>query len=164
MFIFIFIGAALVPLGLALRNRLAHGAPVLANSSMVFAGIWAALMYASGMISNVGIEAVADLAASEPDRAVAVWSTLDIVTNGLGGGNELVGGIWILLVSIAGLITTRLPRWLNVVCLITAVVGLVTVVPDFEAVEMVFSLGSIIWFLGVGITLLRDRTPVRTTR
>ncbi|MBK7021560.1 MAG: hypothetical protein IPH38_18700 [Candidatus Microthrix sp.] len=82
---------------------------MLANSSMVFAGIWAALMYASGMISNVGIEAVADLAASEPDRAVAVWSTLDIVTNGLGGGNELVGGIWILLVSIAGLITTRLP-------------------------------------------------------
>ena len=110
---------------------------------MVFAGIWAALMYASGMISNVEIEAVADLAASEPDRA---------------------GGIWILLVSVAGLITTGLPRWLNVVGLITAVVGLVTVVPDFEAVEMVFSLGSIIWFLGVGITLLRDRTPVRTTR
>ena len=131
---------------------------------MVFAGIWAALMYASGMISNVGIEAVADLAASEPDRAVAVWSTLDIVTNGLGGGNELVGGIWILLVSIAGLITTRLPRWLNVVCLITAVVGLVTVVPDFTAAEMVFTLRSFIWFLGVGITLLRDRTPVRTTR
>lgn len=161
--IFIVFGAALVPLGLALRDRLAD-TPVLANASMVFAAIWATLMYATGMISNIGIEAVADLAASEPDRAVTVWSTLDIVANGLGGGNELVGGIWILLVSIAGLITTRLPRWLNIVGIITAGAGLFTVVPDFEAVEMVFGLGSIIWFIGVGITLLRDRTPVGTTR
>ena len=161
--IFIVFGAALVPLGLALRQRLAD-APVLANAAMVFAAIWAGLMYATGMISNIGIEAVADLAASDPDRAVTVWSTLDIVTNGLGGGNELVGGIWILLVSIAGLITARLPRWLNVVGLATAVAGLVTVVPDFEAAEMVFGLGSIIWFIGVGITLLRDRTPAGSTR
>ncbi len=161
--IFIVFGAALVPLGLALRTRLAQ-APILANSSMVFAGIWAALMFATGMISNIGIEAVADLAASEPDRAITVWSTLDTITNGLGGGNELVGGIWILLVSIAGLITAKLPRWLNVVGIITAVAGLVTVVPNFEAVEMVFGLGSIIWFVGVGITLLRNRTPDGTTR
>ena len=137
--IFIVFGAALVPLGLALRNRLAQGAPALANASMVFAGIWAT-------------------------RAATVWSTLDAVNNGLGGGNELVGGIWILLLSIAGLITARLPRWLNVVGLATAVAGLVTVVPDFEAAEMVFGLGSIIWFIGVGITLLRDRTSVRTAR
>ena len=161
--IFIVFGAALVPLGLALRQRLAE-TPVLANTAMVFAAIWAGLMYATGMISNIGIEAVADLAASDPDRAVTVWSTIDTVTNGLGGGNELVGGIWILLVSIAGLITAKLPRWLNVVGIVTAIAGLVTVVPDLEAAEMVFGLGSIIWFVGVGVTLLRNRTRVGTAR
>ena len=160
--IFIVFGAALVPLGLALRKRLAE-APILANTAMVFAAIWATLMFATGMISNIGIEVVADLAASDPDQAITVWSTLDAVTNGLGGGNELVGGIWILLVSIAGLITARLPRWLNVVGVVTAVAGLVTVVPDFEA-EMVFGLGSIIWFVGVGVALLRHRTTVGTAR
>ena len=103
--IFIVFGAALVPMGLALRQRLAGAAPLLANAAMVFAAIWAALMYATGMISNIGIESVADLAETDPDRAVTVWSTIDTVTNGLGGGNELVGGIWILLVSIAGLFT-----------------------------------------------------------
>ena len=161
--IFIVFGAALVPLGLALRARLA-AAPVLADASMVFVGIWATLMFATGMISNIGIEAVADLAGSEPDRAATVWSTLDAVTNGLGGGNELVGSIWILLVSIAGFITARLPRGLNVVGIVTAVAGLITVVPGLESVEMVFGLGSILWFVGVGITLQRDRTPVRTAR
>lgn len=154
--IFIVFGAALVPMALALRQRLASAAPLLANTGLVFAAIWATLMYATGMISNIGIEAVADLAESDPDRAVTVWSAIDTVTNGLGGGNELVGGIWILLVSIAGLLTARLPRWLNVVGIVTAVAGLVTVVPDFEAIEMVFGLGSIVWFIGIGATLLRD--------
>ena len=154
--IFVVFGAALVPLGLALRQRFADRTPTLANAGMVFAAIWAALMFATGMISNIGIEAVADLADSDPDQAVNLWSAIDTVTNGLGGGNELVGGIWIALVSIAGLATAGLPRWLNRVGLVTAVAGLVTVVPDFEAVEMLFGLGSIIWFVGVGVALRRD--------
>ena len=78
-------------------------------------------------------------------------------------GNELVGGIWILLVSIGGLLTARLPRRLNVVGVVTALAGLVTVVPDFEAVEMVFGLGSIVWFIGVGLSLLRLREPAEVT-
>jgi hypothetical protein len=155
--IFIVFGAALVPMGLALRQRLADETPLLANAGMVFAATWAALMYATGMISNIGIEAVADLAETDPDRAVTVWSTIDTVTDGLGGGNELVGGIWILLVSVAGLLTATLPRWLNIIGIVTAVAGLITVVPGFEAIEMVFGLGSIVWFIGVGVALLRDR-------
>jgi len=153
--IFIVFGAALVPLALALRQRLVDRAPILANTATVFAAIWAALMYATGMISNIGIEAVADLADTNPDRAASVWSAIDTVTNGLGGGNELVGGIWIGLISLAGFVTARLPRWLNVTGVVTAIAGLVTVVPAFEAVEMVFGLGSIVWFIGAGIALLR---------
>jgi hypothetical protein len=157
--IFIVFGAALVPLALALRQRLVDRAPILANTATVFAFIWAALMYATGMISNIGIEAVADLADTDPDQAASVWSAIDTVTNGLGGGNELVGGIWIGLISIAGFATARLPRWLNVTGVVTAIAGLVTVVPQFEAVEMVFGLGSIVWFIGAGITLLRRDEP-----
>ena len=160
--IFIVFGAALVPLALALRQRLVDRAPILANTAAVFAAIWAALMYATGMISNIGIEAVADLADTDPDRAASVWSAIDTVTNGLGGGNELVGGIWIGLISIAGFATARLPRWLNVTGVVTAIAGLVTVVPAFEVVEMVFGLGSIVWFVGAGVALLRsvDRAGV----
>ena len=158
--IFLVFGAALVPLALALRQRFADRTPTLANTGMVFAAIWAALMYATGMISNIGIEAVADLAETDPDRAVTVWSAIDTVTNGLGGGNELVGGIWIALVSVAGMLTSRLPRWLNGVGVVTAVAGLLTVIPDFEAIEMVFGLGSIVWFVGIGVVLRRSESSV----
>lgn len=161
--IFIVFGAALVPMGLSLRSRLVGGAPILANTAAVFAMIWAGLMFATGMISNIGIESVADLAESDPDGAVTVWSSIDAVTDGLGGGNELVGGIWILLVSIAGIATSRLPRWLNVVGIVSAVAGAITVVPAFEAVEMVFGLGSIVWFVGVGVALLRNDSELGGT-
>ncbi|MFN3215555.1 MAG: hypothetical protein ACE367_03580 [Acidimicrobiales bacterium] len=154
--IFIVFGAALVPMALALRARLVQRTPILADTAAVFAMVWAGLMIATGMISNIGIEAVADLADTDPDQAAGLWSSIDTVTNGLGGGNELVGGIWILLVSIAGLISAGLPRWLNIVGVVTAIAGVVTVVPELEAVEMVFGVGSIIWFIGVGATLLRS--------
>lgn len=156
--IFLVFGAALVPLALALRQRFADRTPALADAGMIFAVIWAGLMFATGMISNIGIEAVADLAETDLDGAVTVWSAIDAVTNGLGGGNEIVGGIWIALVSIAGVLTARLPRWLNGVGIVTAIAGVVTVVPDFEAVEMVFGLGSIVWFVGIGIVLRRSTT------
>ena len=99
----------------------------------------------------------------DPERAITVWSSIDTVTNGLGGGNELVGGIWILLVSTAGFAAKRLPQWLNVVGVVTAVAGVFTVVPAFDAIEMVFGLGSIAWFIGAGVTLLRDREPAEAT-
>lgn len=154
--IFIVFGAALVPLGLALRRRLADRSPILADSAAVFAAIWAVLMFATGMISNIGIESVADLAQTDPEQAVGLWSSIDAVTNGLGGGNEIVGGIWILLVSIAGLLTAQLPRWLDLAGIVAGIAGAATIVPDFAAAEMVFGLGSIIWFLGVGTALLRS--------
>ena len=58
--------------------------------------------------------------------------------------------------SIAGFAAKRLPQWLNVVGVVTAVAGVFTVVPAFEAIEMVFGLGSIVWFIGAGVTLLRN--------
>lgn len=152
--IFIVFGAALVPFGMALRKRFADDVPILADAAAVFAMIWSGLMFATGMISNIGIESVADLAETDPDAAAELWSAIDTVTNGLGGGNELVGGLWILLVSIAGFVTGRMSTWLNVVGVTTALAGVVTVVPALEAAELVFGLGSIIWFIGAAGSLL----------
>ncbi len=76
-------------------------------------------------------------------------------TNGLGGGNELVGGLWVLLVSIAGWRTRALPRALNAVGIVSAAAGLITVIPGFEDVGMVFGLGLIVWFAWLGTVLLR---------
>jgi hypothetical protein len=153
--IFLVFGAAIIPLARALHSRLRDASPLLADTGAVFADIWAGLMFATGMISNIGIGVVADLVETNPAQAEAVWSSIDAVTNGLGGGNELVGGMWVLLVSLAAWKTQALPRALNALGVVSAAAGLITIVPGLEDVGIVFGLGLIVWFAWVGVVLLR---------
>ena len=164
--IFLVFGVAIIPLARALHRRLADISPQLADIGTVFAYIWAGLMFATGMISNIGIAAVADLAESDPEAAEALWLSIATVTDGLGGGNELVGAMWILLVSLAAWGSGRLPTGLNVLGIISAVAGLVTLVPGLSDVGMIFGLGSIAWFAWTGVVLLRftDTDPVDDSR
>lgn len=156
--IFLVFGVAIIPLARSLRERLADVNPQLADIGAVFAYIWAGLMFATGMTSNIGIAAVADLNETDPAAAEALWSSISTVTDGLGGGNELVGGMWILLVSLAAWGTKRLPKGLNVLGIISASAGLITLVPGLTDVGMIFGLGSIAWFAWTGIVLLRHPT------
>lgn len=153
--IFLVFGVAIIPLGRALHRRLTDVSPQLADIGAVFAYIWAGLMFATGMISSIGITAVADLEETDPAAAEHLWSAIDTVTNGLGGGNELVGGMWILLVSLAAWGTGRLPTGLNILGVVSAAAGLITLVPGLADVGTVFGLGSIVWFAWTGIVLLR---------
>ena len=76
--------------------------------------------------------------------------------NGLGGGNEIAGGVWVLLVSLAALRTSALPTAMNYLGAVSGVAGLVTIIPSLEAVGAIFGLGLIVWFVWLGAVLLRD--------
>ncbi len=154
--IFIIFGLALVPLVLALHDRLKSGTPALAQAGAAFGLIWAGLVLATGMITNIGLGTIADLASTDPAQAASVWSALDSVQNGLGGGNEIAGGIWVLLVSVAALQSGALPRALNYLGAVSGAAGLVTVLPGLEPVGMVFGLGLIAWFGWVGVVMVRQ--------
>lgn len=157
--IFIVFGLALVPLVLVLRDYLKPASPGLAQAAGAFGLIWAGLVLAAGMVTNIAISTVADLHDTDPAAAEPVWSALDSVQNGLGGGNEIAGGVWVLLVSWAALKTAVLPRALNYLGLIAGAAGLVTIIPGLEDVGAVFGLGLIVWFAWVGVILLKETTP-----
>ncbi|MEM7273715.1 MAG: DUF4386 family protein [Actinomycetota bacterium] len=164
--IFLVFGVAIIPLARALHGRLQPVSPLLADIGAVFAYIWAGLMFATGMIYNIGFPAVGDLAETDPAQAEAVWSSIATIGDGLGGGNELVGGVWVLLVSLAAWATTALPRALNALGIISAISGLITLIPGLSDVGIVFGLGLIVWFAWVGVVLVRnptDAAPEATT-
>ena len=69
-----------------------------------------------------------------------------MVVNGLGGGNEVVGGMWLFLVSVAALRTNGLPRLLGYFGMIVSVAGLLTTIPPLKDLGAVFGLGLIAWF------------------
>jgi len=73
----------------------------------------------------------------------APLSMLD-VPEALVGRVEVVGGIWILLVTWGALLAGRLPRKLNYLGVVVGVAGVLTVVPALEVLGIGFRLGEIV--------------------
>jgi len=125
--------------------------------------IWAGSLIASGMVSNAGIAPAVALYAKNPVQAALTWQGIESVASGLGNGNgEILGGLWTLLVSLAGLRAGGLPKALNILGLLVGAVGILSIIPGLtEMLVGVFGLSQIIWFVWLGIVLLRSN-PVKT--
>ena len=149
-------GASLVVLSLALHERLDGRKSALARTATAFGIIWAVLVIASGMIYNVGMETVISIHATNPEQAATIWLAIESVFNGLGGGVEVVGGIWVLLLSVAALRSATFSRGLNYLGYLVATAGLLSVIPALsEITASIFGLAQIVWFAWLGIAMLR---------
>ena len=155
LLIYVVFGAFLVVLALALYERLKAGAPAIMQVATAFGLIWAGLVIASGMIANIGMSTVVNLYSKDPDQAASLWLAISTVQEALGGGNEIAGGLWVLLLSWAALSTSGLPRALNYLGVVIGLAGILTVVPNFGVLMDVFGLGQIVWFAWLGIVMLR---------
>jgi len=155
LIIFVVFGIFLVVLVLALYDRLKATSTAMVQTAAAFGLIWAALVIASGMVANIGLGTVVDLYGKNPAQATSVWLALNSVENGLGGGNEIAGGLWVLLTSWAALQAGDLPKALNYLGVVIGVAGLLTVIPALEVLGAIFGFGLIVWFVWLGILLLR---------
>jgi hypothetical protein len=156
LIIYVVNGIFLIVLVLGLYERLQGSSPALAQIASAIGLIWAGLVIASGMLIINDLGVIADLHSEDPAQAVTVWLALSAVERGLGGAVELPGGLWMLLVSWAALRGGELPRSLNYLGLLVGLAGLVTALPTLGQLGAVFGLGAIVWFIGVGIVMLRD--------
>lgn len=155
--IYIVNAIALAVLVVALSQRQSKGTPDWAAVAQAFGLIWATLVLAAGMIANVAVERAAHLHATDPEAAAAQWRILHGVELGLGGGNEIAGGVWILCVSLAGFIGRSLARPIALLGILTGSSGLATVAPAVgDTAGAVFGLGAIAWFLAIGSRALLD--------
>jgi hypothetical protein len=162
--IYVVFGIALVVLTLALHERLKSAAPAITQPATAFGLIWSGLVIASGMIAVVGINTVVDLYDRDPAQAGTVWSAIDAVQLGIGGGIELAGALWVLLVSLAALRVSVFPRSLNYLGVVIGVSGVLTIVPALAAFGAVFGLGLIAWFAWLGRVMLRGYQDNRMVR
>jgi hypothetical protein len=153
---YILFGIVLAVLALALYARLKDGAPLLAQAATAVGIIWAVVLVASGLIFNAGVAAVVGLHGTDPAQAVATWQAIEPIAQGLGGsGGELLGGLWVLLVGVAGLRTGRLPKALNWLGVAIGAAGLLSVVPALSEAAYGFGLLVIVWFAWLGAAMLR---------
>jgi hypothetical protein len=163
---YVVFGLAVGILTLALKERLHAEAPtVLVHLAAAVGWLWSAMLVASGLIFAYGMTAIHDLAASDQGNAVLAWRAIEPVALALGGaGGELLGGLWVLLVSLAILNGQGWPRILGWLGLVIGAVGLASTVPALHDAAVAFGLLVIIWlgWLG-GVLIMADRRRRRPT-
>jgi hypothetical protein len=151
-------GIVLAALALALYERLQGASPAIIRLATAIGLIWAGILIASGLVANAAIAPVLALQAKDPARAVVAWVAIEAVSNGLSSANgEILGGVWTLLVTWAAWQAKGLPKGLNYLGLVVGVVGLVSAVPGLNDVAGLFGMSQMLWFIWLGIVLLRSK-------
>jgi hypothetical protein len=157
LIVYVVWGIFMIVLALALYERLKAGSPAIGQIATVIGIFWGCVIIISGMIHNTGMQNVVDLYGKDPAQAGTVWLTIETLLGGLAGSNEVVGGIWILLLSWTALRTGELSRVLNFIGVVVGAAGIISIVPALaEMFIYIFALGQIVWFIWLGIAMLRS--------
>ncbi|MFA0792286.1 hypothetical protein ACCI51_17230 [Microbulbifer echini] len=136
-----------------LYERFKGKSPAITSIGSLFGAIWVGLVIASGMIANIGLAYAVSLMEVSLEKAFDAWGIIYLMVESLGGGNELVGGLWVLLISIAALRVGVFSRYLNILGLFVGMAGIATTYPD-EIFTEIFGITQIGWFIWIGVSLL----------
>ncbi len=150
---YVVFGIFLAVLVVGLYEKLKRINDPIVKVGSVFGVVWVVLVIASGMLANIGLSHSISLMDLSSEKAFDMWRMISVLIESLGGGNELVGGLWVLLVSIAALKAEGFPRGLNYLGIIVGVSGIATIYPD-EVFTEIFGITQIIWFVWLGISML----------
>jgi len=154
LMIYVLFGVLLSVLVLGVHQYIQKTSPNFSQVATVFGFIWVCLVIAAGMIGNIALHTVTQM--TDTKQAIETWKTVSIIIEGLGGGNEVVGGLWVLLLTLAVFKDKNFPKFLFFLGLLVGLAGILTIYP-LEVFTEIFGLSQIIWFIGIGIFLLRRK-------
>ncbi len=80
------------------------------------------------MIYIIGTREVFELFLLHPDEATQMYRVVYTIHNSIGGGNEIVGALWTLLISVVGFRHGYFNKKINVIGCIVGVAGILTMV------------------------------------
>lgn len=146
--IYVIFSFAIILLATYLYLKLKAQQPILGLLSLITGVLWATILIASGFIS-MAVTALLMNGTTAGDLTAA-WQAIDIISNALGGGNELIGGVFTGLVSLA-LYKARLSSMFT--SLLGALVfagGTVSALPYLTDIGIgIFVISQIFWFFSL---------------
>lgn len=155
----------LIALVQAVSVRLSSASPQLVRYTSAVGYIWAGMVLASSLIFLTSLAALAKYHQADAGQALTIYRGIAIIVEALGGGIELVGAVWLLIISYVGLRHRIFSPWLHGWGLLVAGSGVLTLfsgltflaaLPVFEWLTAIFGLGQILWFVALGLALLKD--------
>jgi hypothetical protein len=154
-------GVCLTILALSLYERLQDDSPKLAKIATVFGLFWTAFVFLSGLILIHGTEDLMNLYEKNQASAASLWLTIETVTTDIDYSDKLLGCLWVGLVSLAAYQSRIFPKAVNIFGLAISLTGLIgTVIPALGFVSYIFGVGAIVWWLCIGIVMLREQVKV----
>ena len=155
---YVIFGIVLGVLALSLHDRLRAEAPFTARIATAVGLLWSFALVACGMVFTYGMTTIVALSKTDPAQAVLTWQAIEPVALGLGGaGGEILGGLWVLLVSWMALRGGALPKALGWLGVAVGTLGLTSVVPPLHDAGIAFGLLQIVWFVWLGLSLTSTR-------
>ncbi len=139
------------------KDILTKNACYTLNTASAFGFIWVVLMMCAGMIALAGMNTMVSIYSQDQQHAEIVYYVYATVVNALGGGIELVGGLWVFLLSIAGLKTQQLGKGLCVFGIIVGMLGILTIYQSLPEFKEAFGLSQIVWFIWMGFVMFRKK-------
>lgn len=154
----------LILLNQSLLDTFKKTSPITAQFNSSLGNIWATFVLASTFIFLVSLPFLANYAETSEDNAIVVLNSVEIVVDALGGGIELLGALWVLLISFMGIKANKYAKIIHILGVTVGVAGVLTLfsglsfletVPLFEAATAIFGLGQIVWFFALGIAMIK---------
>jgi len=159
LFGYVIFGLLLPVFSLAVYYRLKDYYPNAAKLSAIYGIMWGCLLVGSGMLYIKGIASSIDMYAKDPSQAIIVWTSIEATALGLSfSEGEILGGIWTLLISIMALKANALHKGICYVGIVAGIAGILSIIPvvNFVGGTAIFGITQIIWYVFMGITLLKQ--------
>ena len=157
----VFLFITYILFGLVLSILVAGTSRILGNASErlksvtnAFGYLWVGLVIASGMIAIAGVNYAIGIAHMDAQKALDAWALLMTIAQSIGGDNEIVGAVWVILVSILALKADIFSKKLHYLGITVGLAGVATITSVVMFKEL-FGVLQIIWFFWLGLCFLR---------
>lgn len=146
--IYIIFSFGMIALATYLYLKLKDQQPILGLLSLITGVLWVTILIASGFISMAVTTLLMNGTATSD--LTSAWQAIDIISNALGGGNELIGGVFTGLLSLTmykarfcGVATSMLGA---LVC----IGGTISALPYLADIGIgIFVISQILWFFSL---------------
>lgn len=140
-----------------------HGsAGILINTASLFGLFWVLVLLCTGMIGITSLELISALPDSAQSDAAILYRTTVLLVESLGGGIEFIGGVWVLLLGIAGWLNKLFSKVFAVFSMVKGVVGIATLFSAESVLRDLFGLTGIVWFIWLGIIVWQSAGKAAT--
>jgi hypothetical protein len=149
--IYIIFSFGIILLATYLYLKLKNQQPALGLLSLITGVIWATILIASGFISMAVTTLLMNGTAA--NELASAWQSINIIGDALGGGNELMGGVFTGLVSLAMYKARFSGMATSILGTLVFIGGTISALPYLADIGIgIFIISQILWFF----TLARD--------